>query len=200
MKFSEGVQKFISFGYPFLIVMGVLKESLFYGQIGINILHYSSITDILLSPIADLTSNLIIFAALIFLLIMSYAMPLYFSKNINKKWLQKSPRIKYIATLSKDEIEKEFTNMFVGCLALTTLSFFVGFGYGQGEKLSERIKTNKLKYEFKLTFNSGESEQIHLIGSNSLYHFYVTQGNNDIKIAPIGSIKNIEITFNKILQ
>jgi hypothetical protein len=46
MTISENTQKLLPFGYLYLVVMGILKESIYYYQIGINILKYSTIMDI----------------------------------------------------------------------------------------------------------------------------------------------------------
>ena len=45
------------FGCLFFVILGMLKESIYYYQVGINILKYSNIMDILISPIANLTST-----------------------------------------------------------------------------------------------------------------------------------------------
>ena len=73
------------------------------------------------------------------------------------------------------------------------LSFFLGLGVGGGHSLSNKIKKNKLEYKQKLTFNSGETQNIYLIDTNSAYYFYLTKGNSAIKIAPIGAVKNVEL-------
>lgn len=59
--------------------------------------------------------------------------------------------------------------------------------------MAQKIKNNKLEYKQKLTFNTGETENIFLIDTNSAYYFYLTAKNNSIKIAPIGAIKTIEL-------
>ena len=59
--------------------------------------------------------------------------------------------------------------------------------------VSKRIKSGKLKYDHNLNYTTGESEKVYLLESNSLYYFYVAKGEKSVKIAPIGSIKNIEI-------
>ena len=45
MKFTENLQKLLPFGYLFLVVLGIIKESVFYHLIGINILKYSKKID-----------------------------------------------------------------------------------------------------------------------------------------------------------
>ncbi|RZK57783.1 MAG: hypothetical protein EOO91_09510 [Pedobacter sp.] len=117
MKFSEDLQKLIPFGYLFLVVMGILKESVIFYQLGINILKYSTLMDILISPIATLTTHPITF-----------------------------------------------------------------------------------KYNHTLNFSNGGTEQISLINTNTVYYFYVSKGSKTIKIAPIGAIKNIELTNNRMFK
>ncbi|RYG08233.1 MAG: hypothetical protein EOO07_25975 [Chitinophagaceae bacterium] len=96
MKLSDNLHKLLPFGYLFLVVLGILKESIFYYQIGINILKYSSLMDILISPIATLTSNLIVFVAVIIFAIILYAYPAFLAKRLDKKWAQKLSGLKYI--------------------------------------------------------------------------------------------------------
>jgi hypothetical protein len=81
MKFSAGIQKFLSFGYLFLVVLGILKESLFYYPLGIHILNYSTIMDVLLSPVADLTSHPVVFIAVAILVLFSYFFPVFLARN-----------------------------------------------------------------------------------------------------------------------
>lgn len=179
--------------------MGILKESVFYYQIGINILKYSTIMDILISPIATLTANPLVLIALIVLVLFSYGFPSLLSQQNHKKWAQKLSGLKNKEELSSEEIGNHFTKIFIRLLALIVLSFFVGIGVGEGLGLTKKIVNDKLEYDRKLNYSSGESELIYLIGSNSLYYFYLSKGNKAIKIAPIGAIKNIELTNNKRL-
>ena len=201
MKFSEGIQRSLPFGYLFLVVMGILKESVFYYQIGINILKYSTIMDILISPIATLTSHPFILIAVIGLVISSFAFPSFLSKQSskNKKWAIKMASLKEHESMSKEEIENHFTNMFIRFLAMMLLSFFVGIGWGEGMTLTKRIKENRLKYDYTLNYGDQNSEEINLIGANSMYYIYLTKGSKTIKIMPLGAIKTIELTHNKKL-
>ncbi len=51
---QRSIQDYLSLGYLYLVVVGILFDAIFYGILGINIIHYSSILDVLLSPIAFL--------------------------------------------------------------------------------------------------------------------------------------------------
>ncbi|MBB6005283.1 hypothetical protein [Arcicella rosea] len=200
MKFSESLQKILPFGYLFLVVMGILKESVFYYQIGINILKYSTIMDILISPIATLTAHPIILIALILVIVFAYALPTFLSKQSHKSWVQKISGIKSKDEVSSEELSENLTNLFIKYLTIGLLAFFLGIGIGEGIGLSKKIKSNNLVYKHKLNYSSGDSEQVYLINTNSVYYFYLAKGNKAIKIAPIGAIKSIELTDNKMLK
>ena len=200
MKLSENLQKLLPFGYLFLVVIGILKESVFFYQIGINILKYSSIMDILISPIATLTSNPIILVAVIIVTIFCYAYPTVLAKRRNKKWAQKLATLKNEEDLNEEKVETHFTKIFVLLFAFALISFFLGIGIGEGIGLKKKIKGNKLTYNRTLTYGSGEAEEVYLISTNSVYFFYLSKGSNAVKIAPIGAIKHIDLTKNKMLD
>ena len=200
MKFSDGLQKFISFGYVFLIALGVLKESVCYYQLGINILKYSALTDILVSPIADLTSNPIIFTTGIVMLVISYAFPAFLAKRSDKKWVQKIAGLDKKEVLTSEEVGKHFNDMFVVFTSVMLMSFFIGRGLGDGKRVVEKIQENKITYDHRLYFNNGGSEAVYLIGTNSIYYFYIDKTSKNIKITPIGTVKTLEIIENKRLK
>ena len=156
--------------------------------------------DILISPIATLTSNLIVFVAVIIFAILLYAYPAFLAKKRDKKWAQKLAGLKNVETLSDEEVGNHYTSFFAVLLACGLFSFFIGIGLGQGKKLAKKINTNTIKYDHTLNYASGEREVIYLIDVNSIYYFYVAKGNKAIKIAPIGAVKNIELTLNTKLK
>ena len=200
MKSSVNLQKLLPFGYLFLVVLGILKESIFYYQIGINILKYSTLMDILISPIATLTSNLFVFAGVIIFVIMLYAYPALLAKKRDKKWAQKLSSLKNMETLSEDEVGSHFTRFFAVLLACGLFSFFIGIGFGQGKGLVKKINSNTIKYSHTINYNTGESEIIYLIDANSIYYFYLVKGSKVIKIAPVNAVKNLDLTLNKRLN
>lgn len=80
------------------------------------------------------------------------------------------------------------------------VSIYLGFGSAEGFITSDKIKNNKLHYDYKLNYNTGESEIVSVLESNSVYYFYVSKGEKTVKIAPIGGIRNIELIKNKMLD
>lgn len=195
MKYSEEIQKLLPLGYIYLVILGILKESIFYYQLGINILKYSTIMDILISPIAEFTSNPITLCFIVFLFVFHYNLPKLYLKYKDNKTLQKIFELKSTEELSEEEINKYYIFASFKMFAVILLSFFIGTGLAGGYDNMRRIKNNKVDYNYTLNYNSGESEQIYLINVNSVYYFYVQKGNKTIKIAPIASIKNIEKTL-----
>jgi hypothetical protein len=201
MKSIEKLQNLLPLGYLFLVVMGILKESIFYHFIGVNILKYSSIMDILISPIATLTSHYILIIVVTIIIVFHFYLPGILYKYHHKKWVEEAFHLNKIeGELSEKVLKNHFVNSTVIILALMLLSFFQGFGISDGFMLSNRIKNNKMKYDYRLNYNTGESEEISMIGSNSVYYFYLSKGNPSVKIAPVNSIKSIELTKNKMLR
>ncbi|TDE18405.1 hypothetical protein [Dyadobacter psychrotolerans] len=197
----DKIQNLLPLGYLYLIILGIVKESLYYYQLDINILKYSSIMDILISPIADLTSEPIILIAVIFMIALSILLQFLLSRNSHKKWVQKFIGQKDSEkVLSKEEIKATISRVFVVFCMTALSSFFFGLGIGNGMKMVKKIKTNKLTYNHKISFDSDKTEEVCLFDNNSSYYFYLTKGNKNIKIAPVGSIKSVELINNKKLK
>ncbi|MHC0441934.1 hypothetical protein [Flavobacterium sp. 3-210] len=199
MKISDDIQKLLPFGYIFLVIMGILKESFFYYQLGINILKYSTIMDILISPIAEFTSHPVILISILGLFIFHSFLPKILTKHSGKKIVQKAFELESTEGMSETEMKSYFNGISIKSLAIVLSSFFLGYGIAGGYFVSSQIKNNKLKYKHTLNFNSGESEQVYLINNNSLYYFYITKGSKTIKIAALGSVKSLELTKNRMI-
>ena len=198
MKETDKIQNLLPFGYLFLVVMGILKESVLFYQIGIPILKYSSIMDILISPVATMTSHYVILIFLFLLFLFYSKLPTILMKYSDKKWIQKffdldASKI----TITENERKNYFTYVAIKSLAVMLLSFFVGYGLAEGRILSQKIKNDKLKYNCNLIYASGQQEVVSMINTNSAYCFYLSKGNQNVKIAPIGSIRNIELINTK---
>lgn len=198
MKYLEKVQGLLPLGYLYLILLGLMKESILYSQLGINILDYSSITDILLSPISDMSSNPVLIVALGIMILLLFIFQTILIKNRHKNWSKKIlGKDRFSDELPKSEIRKTIFPVFILIVAFELLSFFVGVGWGEGSILARKINADKLHYKHMIEFTSGKTENVHIIDLNSSYYFYVTKGNKNIKIAPIGTINTIELLKQK---
>ena len=77
-------------------------------------------------------------------------------------------------------------------IALYIIGGFIGFGIGRGGRTKGKIKNNEIEVTHQLTFEDGNIENIKMLGKNSLYVFFVTKNEKQVKIAPIdGNIKLI---------
>jgi hypothetical protein len=157
--------------------------------------------DILISPLATLTLHPLVLIFVITLFVFAFYLPTILLKYGHKNWVKKAFGLKETQNeLSEEETKNHYTNFSIRFLAMMLLSFFLGFGVQKGFGTAQRIKNNTLEYNHKLNYNTGQSEDIHLIELNSLYYFYVSKANQSIKIAPINGIQSIELITNKKLQ
>jgi len=200
MKICDDLEKLLPFGYLFLILMGILKDSIYYYQFGINILRYSTIMDVLISPIAEFTSNPVILATIILMFMTHFYLPSYLAKNKDKSFIKKTFELKSTDELSAEETRSYYNGIAIKSLAIILLSFFLGYGLAGGYFGKKKLKDNKLDYSYQLDFNEGESKNVSLIGNNSLYYFYFVKGDKTIKITPLSSIKNIQLIQNKMIN
>lgn len=192
MKFTN-LEKILPFGYIILVVLGIIKESVYYYQVGINILKYSNLMDILISPISDLTSHPLILTALIVYITAMYFIFVYASKNKNNKWASKLIMLNNSDLKpTTQESQIRLTNKLLSILLVCIMCFFLGIGIGNGKKVSDNIESNNITYKHFITFSNDESKLIYLIGSNSSNIFYIEQGNTNVKISPLSAIKTIE--------
>ena len=197
MKFTN-LERLLPFGYLILVILGIVKESVFYYFIGVNILKYSNLMDVLISPISDLTSHPIVLGGFSFYVLLLYIYFIYISKNTDKKWAQKLLKTENLSEKPTDEeIKIRLGNKFLSVTAFGVMTFFLGIGIGNGKKVSGAINANKIKYNHSITFSSNKTKLVYLIGSNSANIFYVEKGNKNVKISPIGAVETIEFLKTK---
>lgn len=187
----QNAQSYLSIGYVYLVAMGVLKEALYYNQFGINILNYSSVLDVLVSPIASLTSSPIMLGAFIVILVIIFIFTNYLTKNRDKSWFKKSFKIE--GDNNEENVKNQINKLFFTFFSIGIFSFFVGTGIGEGIKVADKIESDEIQYDDTLTFISGDNEEVNILGTNSAYIFYLSKGNKAIKITPFnGIVKSIE--------
>ncbi len=203
-KLIEKLQTLLPLGYLYLIILGILRDGVFFYLLGINFLKYSSIMDILISPLAELTSQPII---LVTLLLMVIGFVLYYNflaNNSHKKWVRDSvvgkKYLKKNPDSSDADLKNHITKQVYFAIAFMIASFFLGGGVGTGINVRDRITNNNLKIKHRITDDSGNQKDIYLIDSNSAYYFYVEKGSKIVTIVPVGSIKKIELINNKMFE
>ncbi|SHG40483.1 hypothetical protein [Chryseobacterium vrystaatense] len=198
MKYLEKIQALLPLGYIYLIILGLLKETILFYPLGVNILKYSSITDILISPISDMISNPILILIVLSVALLFFLFQTLLIRYSHKNWVQKLLKnYRMNPELDKRELRKALIPPFVMLAGFELLALFVGLGIGQGQKIKKRMDSQTLKQNYILTTGSGESTPIYLIDINSIYYFYVKKDEKQVKIAPIGSINTLEVINKK---
>ncbi|SHG70073.1 hypothetical protein SAMN05444483_12314 [Salegentibacter echinorum] len=186
IKSFQEIQGFLSVGYIYLIVMGILNETLYYNQIGIEFLNYSSILDVLISPISRLTSSisrLVIFIVIIFF---AFKLPNILAKNKDKKWFKKI--LKFEPELTKNEIKHSLLKTFMFIVSLGLFGFYVGSGLGNGYRMSEKIEKGEIEFNDQIKFINGDESNVEIVGTNSTYMFYLEKDKKTVQITPISGI------------
>ncbi len=186
-QISQGL---LSLGYIYLILMGILNESLYYNRLDIEILKYSNILDVLLSPISKLTTTKgLLFSS--FLVFATYILPNYYLKKKGNNWLKKA--FKVDPNLPEAETKNRIIKSLLINFAIGIFGFFIGTGIGGGHKIATEIKENKVVYNDTVQFLTGETTQVEIVGKNSSYLFYLTEDRPKVQVSPIsGTIKSIE--------
>ncbi|WP_375238807.1 hypothetical protein [Aurantibacter sp.] len=188
------LQDYLSLGYIFLLVLGVFHETIYYKFLDINILEYSSVLDVLISPVSVITGNLKLGLAVVFALFMTYFLKMFMPKY----YAYLSRRKKYQSGKNKVKVDKASeslkTNGFMISMSVfMVFSVFIGMGFGRGMKEKRRLQNEDIKYTHELIFEDNQKEKIKMLGKNSLYVFYVNKTKGDILISPIdGNIKTIK--------
>lgn len=198
MKYLEKIQGLFPLGYMYLIILGLLKETLLFYPLGINILKYSSLTDILLSPISDMISNPILILMVVSVVVLFFLIQVLFIRYSHTNLVQKIMKsYRMNPDLDKRELRKAMIPVFVILAGFELLALFVGLGIGQGAKIKKKLETQTLTQNYILTNGSGEKSSVYMIDINSIYYFYIKKGEKQIRIAPVGSIGNLEVINKK---
>ena len=190
---QRSIQDYLSLGYLYLVVVGILFDAIFYGMQGINIIHYSSILDVLLSPIAFFTDSilipLMIGGMVLFLFGIDKWSKYYHDKHKEKEWYKN----KYdVADLENKYAKGESLEGTLTGFAIFFLTMFVTYTTLRGNTLKNKIANKEIKPNKKITFQNDSIIEVKFIGMNSQYVFYLLENDSIITASPIqGNIKGI---------
>lgn len=186
-KKKLSIQEYLSLGYIYLILLGLSVEVIYYKFLGINILNYSSILDVLISPINILTRNAkLFFFIVIFLIVFTFFMlktvpkvHVWFKKM---SWYHKMYDMEKLDAKYLKETEVEDV---IHVFALMLFSMFLGLSLGTAGKVKKDIDNNTFKITHSVTFQNGEKKKVKIIGQNSSYMFYLEKGDKEVAASPI---------------
>ncbi|MFK8006935.1 MAG: hypothetical protein AB8H03_11210 [Saprospiraceae bacterium] len=181
---ERNLQDYLSLGYIYLLILGIGREVIYYRFLDVNILSYSNVLDVLLSPIVYLSSKPII--VLLFIILTAV---IYF---INKANYKKKLKDDSISESGKVTAKNEILKGTLILLSLGIFGFFIGTGIGSGISYGSKLKKGEFEASHQITFLSDKELSVKLIGNNSQYIFYVLENEKQVTISPIsGNVKMI---------
>ncbi|MFY7828511.1 MAG: hypothetical protein ACOVQ4_15390 [Flectobacillus sp.] len=171
-----GFQEYLSIGYLYLLILGVVSESIFYRMLGLNILQFASLSDILIAPLTLLVSHWLIPLSLFGMIVV-----LFILTKLSEKFNAKHDK-------------EQSVNLLVLCSAFIFFGFFVGIELGRGSKQKSLIDEGKTQPNYLITFDNGQAQKVKVIGQNSTYLFYVPENSKKLIITLIdGNVKRMEV-------
>lgn len=174
---------YLPFGYLYLLVLGIASDSIYYGMLGINIMSYSSILDVLLSPIASLTSNLVFPIVVIGMPLLNY---FYLKFALARMTRNPKHRPSRLASLP-------FNTLWLFFSGLVIFSAYIGYGIGAGQIVKKKLREKTLTADHIITYTNNDYQSVRKIGNNSGYVFYIEEGKDIVSVSPIPyNIKKIE--------
>lgn len=192
MKFSNlKIQDLLSLGYLYLLFLGILKDSIYYWSAGLNILNYSSLLDVLISPFSYVTEKPIHFTCLVVLIFGFYK----FSQTKLFKKFDKKSKLKLEEKTSSEKLSQKENRMdsMIFLFIIGSASFYLGAGIGRGHTMYTKLRDKEFKMVDHIQFMDGEEKNVKVIGENSTYIFFVEKNNDFVSISPInGAIKRIQ--------
>lgn len=189
------LQEYLSLGYVFLVVLGVVVESIYYGFLGVSYLQYTSILDVLISPVSILTDNwelLLIFVCFLGLILyLIKKSPIIHEKNRHKAWYKKINNVEKLdKKYSEQKNNPSGVLLFVFYMIFVTL---VGLRIGMASKQKILLNNGGFESDYTLIFKNDKEINVRKIGQNSLYIFYVEEGEKVVTATPIlDNIKKIK--------
>lgn len=184
MKIAPGISSiadYLSLGYLYLLLLGVASDSIYYGLLGINIISYSSVLDVLLSPITHLTSNLKFPVVVIVIPAVMFAW-LKLSFWFYNRRRAPDQRVKELNMLGK---MVSLQRAWLILSAWVVFGMFIGFGLGGGRTLQNKLAAGDMDADRRIIFQDNLSEEVKWIGNNSTYAFYVRAGEKTVTVSPI---------------
>lgn len=190
------VQEYLSLGYIYLLLLGIVNDAIYYGFLGINVLDYASILDVLISPVSLLTGNIILPAVFLGVWIFGYFYFKYVIPRLIKKEAEKKKKN------IEEEVKKGMKiESFIVFMSFMLLCMFVGIGIGMGGKRKEQLEAGELKMNHIIHFQDNRELRVKVLGQNSTYIFYVPENGKEVMISPIMSnitwIKKLKKTLDE---
>ena len=179
------IQDYITFGYLYLIVLGVINIVIYYSAFDINIFDYIAITDILLAPVNMLFLDYMNTGKIIFVVVFICYLLKFLFIGINK--LIENISIKFNKPIKSVVYQPVIT------FIILFSYIFLDMSISMAEYVSVKIKSKAHKPNTTITFADSTQKNVRVIATTSVYLFYVEKGEDVVTITPIsGNVKSIK--------
>ena len=169
---SQGsIQDYLSLGYLYLLTLGILREVIYFGFLEVNILSYSNVLDVILSPLVLMSKKPTVAIILIAIGFITYFFHRYLMKKLKDSSLKPS------SPDGKAYTKSDIYQASIFFYSLFVLSFFLGTGRKKAENIYSMISLNIYFWPLRLSvrtpgFHPGKRGSIPL-GATSKKHILV---------------------------
>ncbi len=182
------MQDYLSFGYLYLLALGIIHDVVYYNFLGVNILSHSDITDVLLSPLASLAEIPQLFLVMLFvagIIFVADKLVAY----LRKRQAQKKPQ-KNIETPLEAFIR---TNFILIAFSIAIFAMYLGLGLGEGMGRAEQLRSGEYTPKHRLYFENADSTDVWILGQNSRYIFCAVPPEKRLSVVPLeGNLKLVK--------
>jgi len=186
--FRNDISLLLTFGYIFLLFIGMIFNSIYFSMHQINIFRYSDITDFLLAPFRDIFILIFTICSILVILIVV---------RIDDYLMQNYPKTYLKIKLFKKNREKHESWFEVKGVSILIIIYIVVAAFQYAVYRSERIDEQRLKIQDSIfkdnKFNPTDS--IYYLGNTNQYIFVKNHSKNESYIIPTTDI--IRLTLHK---
>jgi hypothetical protein len=162
-------------GYVYLLLLGIASESIHFAMLGVNVIDYSNVLDVLLSPIALVTGDIEVLAVVVGVPLVLWPYLKLMRHLANKKPTEKNKGLR----------EQPIGTIWLPMCVLALFCAFLGLGLGQGFAQGRDLDDGAMAPDTRITFGDGRQIEAYVVGINSGYVFYVEPEATEVTIAPI---------------
>lgn len=186
--FKNDISLLLTFGYIFLIFIGMIFNSIYFSMHHINIFRYSDITDFLLAPFRDIFILIFTIGSILMIIIVV---------RIDDFFMQKFPKTYLKIKVFKKNREKHESWFEVKGVSILIMIYIVAAAFQYAVYRSERIDEQRLKIQDSVfkdnKFNPTDS--IYYLGNTNQYIFVKNHSKNEAYIIPTTDI--VRLTLHK---
>ena len=168
------IQDILYYGYIYLLLLGIASESIYYGILDVEVLDFTDILNLLLTPVEHLTQSFVFT-----LIILGFPALLY---PLIRRSHKRSPFHRFSAR-----------QWWVGISMLVIFIAYMGLAIGGAKAVREDMRNGTITPNHYLTFEGQDPLPVKLIDIKGDFVFYIERGKQVVSVSPISvSMTRIE--------